>query len=316
MDRPAVISIDRDDPRVRDAADAERRLFEFYELETREHEVPIPDLGMKLRVLEAGSGPPVVLVPGGGGELVQMAPLMAELRGWRLVVIDLPGAGMSDAVDHRRVDLRELACATLGAVVEAFDLKAVPFVTNSRGAQWTFWFAMQSPGRVSSMIHTGCPALILGTAAPLPMRLLSVPGLNRALFALGNPRRPDQVRGILEMLGCPREAADRLPDVLFEALCRSFQLPAYRLAWLSFLEAMLTPMGSNPRYSIDEEAVRKIEHPVRLIWGRRDPFGGVDVARRVVESLPQGELLLMDAGHVPFFDDPVECGRLIRECLA
>ena len=33
---------------------------------------------------------------------------------------------------------------------------------------WTTWLAaLDHPGRVGAIVHAGCPALILGTSAPL-----------------------------------------------------------------------------------------------------------------------------------------------------
>ncbi len=317
MDHPVIQRLDRSDPRVAVAAESEARLFAHYGLATRELNVATRDLGLRLRVVEVGTGTPLVLVPGGSGELFQWIPLMAELTGYRLIAVDLPGGGLSDAVDHRRVDMRRLASETLSSVLDATGLSSASFVTNSRGAQWTLWFAMDSPARVTTMVHTGCPALVLGTAAPLPMRLMSVPGLNRLLFALaGHPRSRKQAEGVLQMLGTGPEALKALPDVFFETLLPMFNLPAYRGSWLSFLETMLTLSGSNPRYQIHEAELQAIEQPVHMIWGRRDPFGDLDIGHRVATALPHGNLLEMDAGHIPWFDDPVECARLVRQALA
>lgn len=315
MDWPLVIPIDHKDPRVLTAAQCEASLFEHYGLKPRERVIRCESFKLRLRVAEVGEGPPLILVPGGGGELFQYIPMMAALTGFHLIAIDLPGGGKSDTVDHRRVDLRELARATLQALVDSYEFDVVPFVTNSRGAQWTLWFAQSCPDRVASMVHTGCPALILGTSAPLPMRLLSVAVLNRLLFAVAHARRPDQVKATLAMLGTGKAALDALPDVFFETACAMFNLPNYRLAWLSFLEAMLRPWGPNPDYVTHAEELRSIGHRIDLIWGRNDPFGGLDIAARVAEAFPHAALHEVDAGHLPPFDDPAGCARLVRKCL-
>lgn len=316
MTGPPVLRIDREHPRVRAAAGAEQRLFAHYQLHPREHRIPCSALDLTLRAVECGEGAPLILIPGGGGELFQFIPTMPHLAGHRLIAVDLPGGGLSDTVDHRQVDMRTLAREALQSVLDAFELDAAPFLTNSRGAQWTFWFAQAYPERVARMVHTGCPALILGTSAPLPMRLLSVPGLNRVIFRLANPRWPDQVKSTLKMLGTSEQGLDALPAVFFETACAMFNLPNYRLAWLSFLESMLRLTGPNPRYVMNEEDLREIRQAVDLIWGRNDPFGNLDIAARVAEALPDATLREMDAGHVPPFDDPAECARLAREALA
>jgi pimeloyl-ACP methyl ester carboxylesterase len=55
--------------------------------------------------------------------------------------------------------------------------------------------------------------------------------------------------------------------------------------------------------------------PVQLIWGANDPFGGLEVARRMAQILPNAQLREMDVGHLPFIDQPEETGRVIRDFL-
>src|SRR6266853_2016988 len=39
----------------------------------------------------------------------------------------------------------------------------------------------------------------------------------------------------------------------------------------------------------------------------------IDAARRAVELMPNARLHEMNAGHLPFLDDPTECGRIVKE---
>ena len=52
-----------------------------------------------------------LLVHGGGGSATVWAPLMSELTRYRLLAVDRPGSGMSDAFDYGGVDLRRHAVA-------------------------------------------------------------------------------------------------------------------------------------------------------------------------------------------------------------
>jgi len=52
---------------------------------------------------------------------------------------------------------------------------------------------------------------------------------------------------------------------------------------------------------------------VQILWGERDPFGGLNVARRALELMPNGRLHEMNGGHLPFLDDSTECRRIVKE---
>src|ERR687885_131706 len=162
---------------------AERRLFEVYGLEVESRFVQLGEPRMRARVTEGGEGAPVVLVHGGGGVGATWAPLMARLSGVRLVVVDRPGFGLSGGFNYRGVDLRRHAVAFLESLLDALGIERAAFVGNSMGGLWSFWLALDRPERVSMVAQLGSTALLLDTLAPLPMRLLSVPGLNRLVLA-------------------------------------------------------------------------------------------------------------------------------------
>lgn len=98
--RSRAVPIDQDDPRVIAARQAERRLYDYYELEPAHHPVALPRLGLRVRLTEVGSGPPVLVVPGNTGDGFPFAPLLAHLPGRRVIVLNRPGDGLSEGMDH------------------------------------------------------------------------------------------------------------------------------------------------------------------------------------------------------------------------
>jgi len=100
---------------------------------------------------------------------------MPHLRGFRLYVPARSGCGLSDSWDHRRDDLREHGILFITSLMEALDLGQAPFIANSMGALWSLWFAVANPKRATRLALLGCPSLLEGTSAPVPMRLMSVP---------------------------------------------------------------------------------------------------------------------------------------------
>src|SRR5437016_11470706 len=82
---------------------AEQALLARYRLVARSRYVALSDPDLRVRVLEAGDGPPTLLVHGLGAVAAAWVPLMAELTGLRLVAVDRPGCGLSDDFDFRGV---------------------------------------------------------------------------------------------------------------------------------------------------------------------------------------------------------------------
>jgi pimeloyl-ACP methyl ester carboxylesterase len=50
--------------------------------------------------------------------------------------------------------------------------------------------------------------------------------------------------------------------------------------------------------------------------GQHDRFGSVELGTRVAAALPDARLETLDAGHIPFFDDPARCAGLIHDLAA
>jgi 2-hydroxy-6-oxonona-2,4-dienedioate hydrolase len=59
--------LDNKDPKVISARKAEKALFDLYNIKPKEQYVRLPDKGIKVRILEFGSGEPLVFVPGNTG---------------------------------------------------------------------------------------------------------------------------------------------------------------------------------------------------------------------------------------------------------
>jgi len=311
-----ITRIDHNDPRCTDALEAERQLFDHYNLNYKIHFVEMDEPKLRLRVLEVGQGRPLLMIPGGTGDAAFFAPIMAELKGWRMIALNRPGGGMSDGIDHRKVDVQRLAVNSVRAVADAFDLDCVPIVCNSMGGLWSFWYALEYPQRVSGMVQMGCPALILKTSAPFFMRLLSVPGVNNLIVSNMQPKSVDVALDGLRFQGSSQEDIDRIPEAGAEAVYHFFNLPTYLDTWKSLVSAVASLTGANPRYQLGADQLQRVQQPVQFIWGENDPFGGLDVARQVAHHIPDARLHEMGTGHLPFLDKPVETGQVIRDFLS
>ena len=311
----SITRIDHEDPVSIAALAAEKRYFDYYGIDYRSHIVEMEEPTLRLRVIEAGEGPPLLMVPGGAGDAFVFAPIMAELTGWRIIAINRPGAGLSDGVDLRRVDLRRLAVDTIRTVADAFDLERAPIVCNSMGGLWSSWYALACPERVSAMVQIGCPALILDTSAPFFMRLIGVPGINRVITPQLQPKSVDSALDGLRFQGSSEEDIAGMPRAAADAAYHMYRLPTYLETWKTLIAAVATIRGANPRYRLRAEELEAIEQPVQFIWGDNDVFGDLGVAREATRLIPDARLHEMQAGHVPMLDKPQATAAVIREFL-
>lgn len=306
-----------DDPRVAAARSAERAAYDRYGLEYAEEFVEIPELNSDIRVVECGAGPPLVLVIGGAGTGLMWLPLLPELEGFTLYVMDRPGGGLSDGLDYRSVPLPRAAAASTRALFEHFGLESAPVIGNSMGGLWTLRFALEHPRRVDSIGLLGCPALYPGTSAPLPMRIGSVSFLSGFVVeTMMQPDDADDVRGTWEFLGHPDTTIERLPGAFAEAWYRMETLPQYKPTWVSILQSVLRLRGADPDAAFTPDDLAAIASPVSLLWGREDPFGSLEKGRAGAEHFQDAEFHEVGVGHLPWLDDPGRCGELLREFLS
>jgi 2-hydroxy-6-oxonona-2,4-dienedioate hydrolase len=309
MNKDHALTLQDDDPRVVAALDAEQRLYAFYGLQTKTHYVPLTPLGIRVRVTEIGSGKPVVIVPGGVGDVFPLASLMAELKDRRIIAINRPGGGMSEGMDHNKVDLHEFAVHTLTSVLDAFGLDQVPVVAHSIGGHWSLWLALDRPERVTALALLGVPGNLLNTAPPPFMRLLSVPVLNRLMIKLIVPRNLEQARAGMTFMGHSKETCARFPEAAVDCFYHFPRLPHYQT---SFLSLMNQAMGVR----LDEGQLKGVRQPVIFLWGNNDPFGSVEIGRKIAEIIPSSAFhVIQGGGHLPWLDSPAECGSLIRDFL-
>ena len=312
--RPRTFSLDADDPRIEAARRAERRVYEHYGVALAEHSVDVEELGGRMRVVEVGAGPPIVLITGGNGVGLEWAPLLPELRGHTLYVMDRPGAGFSDGIDHRSVSFRHQAISATNALFEHFELDTAPIVGNSVGGNWAIRFALAHPERVSAIALLGCPGFYPGTSAPLPLRLGSVPVVGGFLFErFIRADDADGARGNWEFLGQSSATIESLPKEFAEAWYRMQNLPHAKLSWVSMLQTVVRLRGAVPEVTLTPDDLRTVAVPVSLIWGREDTFGTVERGRRGAEHFPGAEFHEVGVGHLPWLDETETCGELVRE---
>jgi pimeloyl-ACP methyl ester carboxylesterase len=294
---------------------AERRLFEACGVQFASRRLRLADPPVAVRVLEAGDGPPLVLLHGSGMSASTWAPLMSNLGTHRLIAFDLPGFGLSDAFDYRGRPLRVHAVAQLTPLLDALDLDRVPIVATSLGGMWALCLAADAPDRVAAVGSLGVPSVALpGMHGDPAFTALSTPVVRQLVARIGSPSvamtRRTMARGVIGP-----GAAERAPEGFFEVVHEGFRQPGFRTAMLTHMQLAMRFGRPRPENFLSETELRHLAIPVLMIWGDEDPYGGPEIGRRACALIPDARLEAIPGRHAPFLDDPERCGALIEDLV-
>jgi pimeloyl-ACP methyl ester carboxylesterase len=293
---------------------AESDLFAALDLEVEERFLNLRQTDLRVRVLSHGTGSPLLLLHGGSFTAAIWAPLFAELHGFRLLALDLPGHGLSDPVRYRRGRVREHTRRLLDDVVEALELDAVPVVGNSLGAMFALWHAATGSERISAVAAVGAPAVALpGTRVRMPLSLLTVRGLGVAVLRLPSGR-PGYRSLLAPALGYAE--VKTAPDSLIDLLRLAARRPENARTVASLIHAIDRFRRPRPESVLTAEELAAIRVPTTFILGTDDPYLSPREARPSIARIPDATVHELPAGHGPWLVDPERVAGLIAAHLA
>jgi pimeloyl-ACP methyl ester carboxylesterase len=293
---------------------AETRLWQHYGLAPRERFVEIARPHARLRVLEVGSGRPVLYLHGTIGPTA-WAPLVVHLPGTRALVLDRPGWGLSDPVDFPSSGMRPFVADLLVGVMDALDLERVDLVGGSIGDAWALSLAERHPDRVGRVVLLGGGPLVEAVPVPGMIRAIASP-LGSVIVRLRvSPARLD---GILRDSGHGASLdAGRIDDTLLEWRRSAHNDTAAMRHERALVRNVVRGGGWRPGISFDDAALRAIDSPVLLVYGTADPTGTAGTWRAFTTALPNGTFeVIGGAGHMPWFDEPARVASLVEGFLA
>ena len=245
--------------------------------------------GVALEVQEFGSGPPLVLVPGGAmTHRVWDHQVAALQRRYRTLAVDLRGSGASDKPPAGySVDL---FAADLAALVEALGLERPVVVGHGLGSHVALRLAAMRPGLVAG--------LALASAAP---------------WFVGERR--DAAGGFPDELwqrmqgGAARNRAQADLDLIDEAFFHGELGEGMRLWCLGMAAewplAVFVQLAETLHDLDHRDALASIDVPVLLLHGRHDEKTRYDGAEYLLERLPQARLVTLEgSAHCPHLEEP------------
>jgi pimeloyl-ACP methyl ester carboxylesterase len=290
--------------------DAEREAFADAKVVVEESTLDLAHLGLRLRMLSHGTGPPLVLLHGVSLSAAAWAPLFSTLNGYRLLAVDLPGHGLSDPVTYRRGHVREHTYRLLEDIFDALELERTHVIGHSLSAVFALWHAARGGGRIANLVALGDPAVALpGTRVRMPLSLLTVPGLGPAV--LRSPSPPGVYRRMLAQ-GLGAAEVDAMPPALIEALRLASRRPENARSVGSLMHAINGFRRPRPESVLSDAELARIRTTTTFIWGTEDPYMTPQQARPAIDRMPDATLHELPAGHGPWLVHPQRVAELIR----
>jgi pimeloyl-ACP methyl ester carboxylesterase len=260
--------------------------------------------GIRVRVAESGpaGGPPVVMVPGWGGNVYMFRHALDQLarRGMRTIAIDPRGFGLSDKPETPGAYSLEAYLGDLLAVFDALGLERAALMGQSMGGGTALHFAIRNPERVTRLVLINPTGLVKLRFMPL---LWAIP--SRILAAMGSHLVPRWMVGfILRRLafGDPRGVSERDIDEYWAPT----QLPGY----VNAARAVLGQFDWSP---VPDEEMSRLAAPAMVMLGVADRLINNDenAARRV----PGAAVHCLPGGHCVNEESPADAYRLIAAFL-
>lgn len=265
--------------------------------------------GVRTRVLEAGNGPPLLLLHGTGGHAEAYCRNIVPLsRDFRVLAVDMLGHGYTDRPDVS-FSLDDFAdhLASLRAAIGADRLHVSG---ESLGAMVAAWFGIKYPER------TGKVVMNTGTLArPGEKGMAEFADFETRTRALVEQELTrEAVRRRMEWLVSD---PTRMTDELIECRYRIYSQPGMRETVATVMASVLGMIrGEHGAEYFAPGTLKRLSRRTMVLWTRHNPGQDVHLARETSKELPQHEFhVLSESGHWPQFEEPENVNRLHRDFL-
>jgi pimeloyl-ACP methyl ester carboxylesterase len=246
--------------------------------------------GAETTVLEAGDGPPLLLLHGGiecGG--AYWAPVITRLvERHRLVVPDVPGLGESAPVD--RLDDDTFAAWFAGVLDQTHCVHPTLVAHSLLGSMAARMVATRGD-RVRSFVVYGAPGV---GPYQMPMRLRYVAIRFGIRPSARNAERFDRF-ALLDL-----DANRRRDPEWFAA----FDAYARSQATLRHVKRTMSRLIATETKQIPDAGLRRIAVPTTMLWGRHDRMVPLALAQGAADRLGWPLRVVDGAAHAPHMEQP------------
>lgn len=251
--------------------------------------------GAKIRYLEAGAGPAVVLLHGLGGDSSNWAATIGPLsQKYRVIIPDQIGFGRSDKpmISYRVGTLVDF----LDGLLKELKIERASLVGNSLGGWTAAAFTLAHPEKVDRLVLVDAAGFALAADWDgLPIRELNVAtraGLKR----------------LIPLIFYDKEfyAKDEVVDLMFARKMTSGD--GYTIQ--QFVESFIR------KEDMLDNRLSAISKPTLIVWGRQDLLTPLAIGERFNREISGSKLLVIEkCGHVPQIEKAAEFSEALMRFL-
>lgn len=256
---------------------------------------------IRLHYNEAGTGPAVVMLHGGGPGASGWSNFQRNIHAFserhRTLLVDMPGWGKSDSVIATEPRSQLTARAVCG-LLDALGIDRASLVGNSMGGAASINFAIDFPDRIDKLVVMGSAGAGQSIFVPQPTE-----GIRVLSEVFDNPTA-DGMRRLINLMVYD---ASFLTEDLLQGRLQAALNPGHQ-------EARKKSTNAQRNFAAD---LPKIKARTLIIWGRDDRVVPLDTGLRLLWAIPGAQMHVFgQCGHWAQFEHADEFNRLVIDFLA
>jgi pimeloyl-ACP methyl ester carboxylesterase len=265
--------------------------------------------GVGTYVVDAGEGPPILLIHGYGDTADGWRRVVPGLlKDHRVVALDMPPFGRSDTPPGCR--LPDFYSDFFPELLDELELEQATVIGHSLGGAVALRLAIENPERVDRL-GLVAPAG-LGDAPPWWWHALTARVLWQGALAIPTPLTTPIVRQGLKGFLALRLFAD--PNRLGREIKHLVDMHGSRTDLTKLLAAGHACIDCYTGQLMERSA--ELEMPLWMLWGRQDGLVPSMHARAFARAHPDAKVhVLDDCGHYPHIEFPARFNHLLRRWL-
>jgi pimeloyl-[acyl-carrier protein] methyl ester esterase len=294
----------------------EQRIAVANGLDVQERRFGIASPPVKVRLLESGVGDPVLFIHGIAAPGIGMAALAGRLPGHRLLLVDLPGHGLSPSYLWQGAPVREQAVNVIAGVLDGLGIDQVTLVGNALGGLFSLWFALDRPKRVARAVIVGQPAVaIAGSRADPLMGLITAPVVGRVATSMARLPSPRFIGRMGLRSAVRADTLRSLSDDIVDIHLLAGRLPGQVASYRSLLRRLVVGRTPRPEHILTDAELASFTVPLLFVWPEDDQFLAPAAGKPSVDKIPTARFVTTPGGLFAWYDDPDQCAALVAAGL-
>lgn len=266
----------------------------WLDVDWTEHQRWVTVGGRPINLVDIGSGPPVVLIHGLGGNWqswLENIPALAQRH--RVIALDLPGFG------HSPMPVEPISISGYGRCIDALldelGIASAALVGNSMGGFVAAEVAVSLAARADRLVLVAAAVLWNERRRARPLVTLEKVTRGYGAWLFGRwelaHRRP-RLRGFALSSAGIRHPLRLPPELAWEIMCGT-GAPGFSDGLATLFAYRLRPR------------LAEIDCPTLVVWGRNDPLVPVSHAADYQRLIPDSRSVIYeDTGHLPMLERP------------